>query len=476
MKQRILALGCTVGLAFSLLAGCQAVAGVELDKVVQNALSVESFEGSATLQLELEGIKAKEGYPDLATLANATLVLDEIKQQDKDHRSVKGELRYENKAVPLHLSVSGEETLLLADGSTIPLVLDGEDTETKSESTLPLLDIGSLDWQQLLQEHIGSLLQYIPKSESLTVSDAKVTINGEELELTKLHVELTGSELLSLIQTTLKNVLADEEGSNAIIRAVLGEAAGENDALVIGFARQLLRGIAEDPAQLVPELADYLNDSNSLQLDVYADGDSQIRRYEFVLNLNAPEAEDSILDSITASGVLDRWNINQTVAADLIAADGAVHLSEPAGLAHYIKTLDTSSQAYKLLIEDIKVTRKNIVLPAVQVELPGEEVRPYILEGSTLVPLRFVAENLDAQVEWNQEAQQAIVTDVLTGKELVFTIGSALVTVNGQEYELEVGAQLTGGSTYVPVRFIAESLGAEVGWDPETYTVSIIRN
>ncbi|MNI14748.1 hypothetical protein D3C73_680220 [compost metagenome] len=109
-------------------------------------------------------------------------------------------------------------------------------------------------------------------------------------------------------------------------------------------------------------------------------------------------------------------------------------------------------------------------------EDPGDSGRPFIKDGSTLVPVRFVVEKLDADVAWNGDLRQVTVKDELSGTEIVLKIDSDTAWVNGKEFKLESNAIITGGSTYVPARFIAENLGAKVGWDELTRTVSINRD
>lgn len=480
MKQRFLALGSAAVLALSLIAGCQSVGGVEPDKVVQNALGVQSFEGSGSLTVSFTPGEAREGYPDLTPLNNAVLVLSDIKMQDKTHTSANGELRYGTNVIPFQAAAAGEDKLLQVQGAHSPLILDGKAKKAAGGGAPSFsLDLSSLNLKTLLQNHLASLLQYMPTPESLTVTDAKEKINGEELSLKKLHVELKGDELSGLIKTTLKNVLKDDEGGTALIKSILKDAGFDPDnAFIYSFIRQALTSASEDLSAL-PEsfgVSGYLKAGNSLKLDVYTDADSQIRRLEFDLGLTGLDLHNGAVTGLAVKGNLDFWNINKPVTADTISSEGAVSLSEPGALIRFIKSMDKDSQVYKLLMNDLKITRKNIVLPPIEDGLPGETVRPYIDNGSTLVPVRFVSENLDAQVEWNGEAQQVTVTDILSGKKLVFTIGSNIVTVDGKEVKLEAAAALTNGSTYVPVRFIAESLGADVGWVKETRTVSIVRN
>lgn len=98
---------------------------------------------------------------------------------------------------------------------------------------------------------------------------------------------------------------------------------------------------------------------------------------------------------------------------------------------------------------------------------------PILVEGNTLVPLRAIAERLGAKVTWNQ-AEQAV---TLTNKDSVIhlKIGERRASLNNQAIELEVAPQLIDWVTMVPVRFISESFAAEVDWDQVMQTVIISR-
>lgn len=96
---------------------------------------------------------------------------------------------------------------------------------------------------------------------------------------------------------------------------------------------------------------------------------------------------------------------------------------------------------------------------------------PIIKDGTTLVPLRYLFEKFNATVTWDNETQTAKVTKDNTN--LVLTINSNLVTVNGKSTQLEVPPQLIDNKTMVPLRFISEQLGAEVTWDEVEKSVLI---
>lgn len=97
---------------------------------------------------------------------------------------------------------------------------------------------------------------------------------------------------------------------------------------------------------------------------------------------------------------------------------------------------------------------------------------PVIQDDRTLVPMRAIFQALGAQVYWDESTQT--VTALAAQDTLQFRIGDAGLYKNGQlAYTMAVPAQIINERTLVPVRAIAESFGAAVGWDEPSYTVTI---
>lgn len=100
------------------------------------------------------------------------------------------------------------------------------------------------------------------------------------------------------------------------------------------------------------------------------------------------------------------------------------------------------------------------------------DAEPFLNEGLTYVPIRFVSEALDADyVNWDEKTKSVTVAD--DGKEIVLTIGKNTATVNGESTKIAGTVKFAKARTYVPVRFVAENMGADVIWDSGTYTVNI---
>ncbi len=99
------------------------------------------------------------------------------------------------------------------------------------------------------------------------------------------------------------------------------------------------------------------------------------------------------------------------------------------------------------------------------------EVPPMVQNETVLVPLRAIYEALGATVEWIQETQTGILNR--DGTEVTVTVGDHLAYVNGISQFLEIPPLAVSNRILVPLRFAAESLGAEPIWNQDTLTVEI---
>lgn len=95
-----------------------------------------------------------------------------------------------------------------------------------------------------------------------------------------------------------------------------------------------------------------------------------------------------------------------------------------------------------------------------------------IVNGRTFVPLRAIAEKLGAEVGWHQETQG--ITLSKGGAETELGIGALTAYVNGREVALEAAPYIKDERTFVPLRFIAQSLGGRAVWCDDIRTAVII--
>jgi peptide/nickel transport system substrate-binding protein len=99
------------------------------------------------------------------------------------------------------------------------------------------------------------------------------------------------------------------------------------------------------------------------------------------------------------------------------------------------------------------------------------DVAPTIQNGRTLVPMRAIFEALGAQVHWDDAT--STIRAYRREDAIVLQLGNRTAWVNGPSRQLDVAPVAIGGRTMVPLRFVAEALGAQVAWVDATRTVTV---
>ena len=94
-----------------------------------------------------------------------------------------------------------------------------------------------------------------------------------------------------------------------------------------------------------------------------------------------------------------------------------------------------------------------------------------LIEDRVFVLARFVTEALNGKIDWIEETRE--VTIALEDTNIKLAIDSDIAYVNGNEYKLDSRPFIREGRTYIPVRFVSENLNCAVQWIPETFTVDI---
>lgn len=104
-------------------------------------------------------------------------------------------------------------------------------------------------------------------------------------------------------------------------------------------------------------------------------------------------------------------------------------------------------------------------------ELAFEGTQPQVFHGRVLVPLRSVFEELGANVRYSPYVKAVVAEKGTTYIEMA--IGDRTVRVNASTVRIDSAVRVIEGRTLVPLRFVSETLGAKVRWDSSTRTVTI---
>ncbi len=107
--------------------------------------------------------------------------------------------------------------------------------------------------------------------------------------------------------------------------------------------------------------------------------------------------------------------------------------------------------------------------------LDGNEVfcspPPCIIDGRTFIPARAVFQEMGAKIDWDGEKKQ--VTVDYNDIKIEMTIGSKVSVVNGEKISSEVAPLIISDRTMIPLRFVGETLKANVFWDEKNYAAHV---
>lgn len=157
----------------------------------------------------------------------------------------------------------------------------------------------------------------------------------------------------------------------------------------------------------------------------------------------------------------ENGNLVITSTADLYKANINVSVGD--------KTTSTTIYDASAKVIEMTIDKKQY---SINSEKQKMDTVPFIKDSRTLVPVRFVAEAIGAQVEWNEEEQLVKITNgenVLTLK-----IGENSYNLNGKDLEMDTQSIIKDSRTFIPIRFVAEALGLNVEYNDSTRTVTLI--
>ena len=172
-------------------------------------------------------------------------------------------------------------------------------------------------------------------------------------------------------------------------------------------------------------------------------------------------------------------NAEKTVepAIEMFVTDGTATLNATPNVDAKIISLFFDKVNYVDEIPTGPAVELKMTLGKTTYTLNGEtktmDVAPIIRNERTMLPVRYVAEALGATIAWDGATSTATLTTADT--EIKITVGAAEAIVNGQAVKLDSPAFIENSRTYMPVRFVAETLGGTVAWDGATSTATITK-
>jgi len=130
-----------------------------------------------------------------------------------------------------------------------------------------------------------------------------------------------------------------------------------------------------------------------------------------------------------------------------------------------VTTFAIDEKTYTVTPSTTAAVEEEAITPTVQTM----DVAPYIKEDRTYVPVRYLAYSLgvaEEGVTWDGAARRVGISKDDT--DIALIIGSPVMYVDGQPVKMDVAPEITNDRTFLPARWVAEALGAEVEWDDTT--------
>lgn len=464
------------------LSGCQAVGNLDVKNALIRNLEVQSLESNQTLSMTLtpsESASVEDRM--IATMLNSSkLVIDSAKMQSANELSLIGAVEYSGQRLPFHVYMNQGGITIDLEGAKQPIYISyeayGEAVGLDSGFNLQVLQ----GQQKEFAKAVASFLfTHLPNAANISADTVSTAVyGGETTDMTRLHIELDGQEMLQLVKPFLTSIAADEQGMKELLGAFYDYYA----PLFIGTSDEDLEGVLGSRDQFVSEgyksisealtelLQEYDQQIESLKADdsfntvfgpetrvvadTYFDKDMYARKQMMDVTVALPK--ESPYSSFNLHSESESWNVNGNVLADPVdVSGGTLNVTDSMTPGTVLRNFESNSPVYQLM-KMSGVTQKNVYV--------GEysDYNTITRNKMTYIAVKDLASALDAKMEWNASSKQIRLTDDITGAVTELKLNSKKVTVDGVARMLPANVIQVKGTTYVPLRAGAGLLGATV--------------
>lgn len=478
-------------IALLIITGCTSMGGLDIQKAIQANLKTVSSESKQTIKFELEPASdklSKEDKDMIALINSIELHIDNAKVQSVKEMSIQGDISYLGKKLPLQLSMDEKGMAIQVEGAKKPFYISLQNGSTAN------IDFKKYEEQiqVLTAKFYEIVLKHAPNPKNISVKSVQENINGQSTSLTQLHVELNGEEIVSLIKPFLTSLVKDEAGLKELIGVFYDFLSSMNDtgngvaipnlgdkettvAMAYGMIQPALtKFLSSYDDQLAkvfkqaPELKTVLGKDTVLKTDFYFDSSMKIRKQHVELKVTLPEVDHIPVKSFKVTSDVEVWNIGGNVKAEKVdVSGGVVDLSYDTEKnmtpGTVLRNFEPNSDVYSLLKNQLKITKQSFMIDS-----ESDYYNVIKKQGTAFIPLRQVTNPLDAEVKWTKGSKVISIIDDITQNEIVLTVGSKEAVVAGKTVQLAAPVFVhKDGSTYVPLRFLAEALGGSLHVDSE---------
>lgn len=476
-----------------LLSGCQAVGNLDINSAMVGDLKVKSIESKQSLAVQLTPTSTASAQErQLATVLNGMqLNIDHAKLQDNGNVSIEGGIAYSGMTLPFQMFMDTKGVTIALSGAQKPLYIPL--TTEEQMAFLPgNLTMNQIEDQakELITKSASLFFKHAPNPSNVTVDSVTQEVYGESVDLTHLHIELTGEEFITLVKPFLTSISTDEAGWRDLLATLYDfityaesqmntdekqamayltldqtkeEFVDESYTEVQSFLKDVLaeydKYLKEVSAE--PEFKTVFGTNTRLSLDLYFDKDMHTRKQIVDLTVALPSSEYMPYSMFNVHTENENWNVDGNIVADPIATPNGVLdiTSKDLTPGAFLRSFDKTSPVYLLLHDVAHITEKSIYID----KDPSYASYNVITKDRVLLmSVKELAEELDAKFTWDPATKKITLTDDITGAVTTLSLNSNKAVTDGKTKIMTHKVVKVKGVTYVPVRSVAEILGATV--------------
>ncbi|MDF2545620.1 MAG: hypothetical protein K0R93_518 [Anaerosolibacter sp.] len=355
----------------------------------------------------------------------------------------------------------GKNVTYSINGGVEATIETGDETENTSEFEFKWVDPGTSGADDIL---ITLPLTF----EADQAGDLVLTVKGAGIEEQEVKIAEVIAPITAEVKVAdVKIGIQDQDAPEIIITENVEGALIEGGDLVLSLSSTLGMTFEDADFEVISgdlKLGDSKVNDHSLVVEIDRDSHeaSKIRVYNIKMTLDRTVPEGPFDLSVGGSALVENADYNDEEFANNVAKFKFANVvTKAGGTVATTSKFVIGSTTYKVLVGGVEVEKTM-------------DVAAFIQDGRTFLPIRFVAEALGVSTDnivWNNEART--VTIMKGDRVAQMVIGSNVLTVNGVAVPMDTAAMIKDGRTVLPVRYVAQALGAEILWDAATQTVTV---
>lgn len=271
------------------VAGCQAMGGVDFNQMLKQAVKVTSFEGNETLEFKLllkeDALKdvPAETAELLDLVSNIKLQLNSMKVSDEGQMSMNGKLDLGEKSIGFSLKMNDELAVVELDGAKSPFVLHLKElaglSETDSDEAIAgqtPSDESIVEASRQIADTVGGyVINNMPNPTRLSVDPGQVTVGSETVSGMHIQAELNGKEIWSWFKSFIDALISDKEGLKSMLSGLFDIVQSQSDLAESAGGESIFGSLPEED-----EKADSINEATDKFLEMLTELKDQMAKSE----------------------------------------------------------------------------------------------------------------------------------------------------------------------------------------------------